>query len=121
MNQEIKEVNSVTALEMIRNGALLIDIRELEEIEMVAFDMEEQLFIPQSELTLRLREIPRDREVILGCHSGNRSGDVTLFLIEQEFENVYSLSGGIREWIELDLPVTWDNYEPKNAVQTHEI
>ncbi|GMT45421.1 MAG: hypothetical protein IEMM0006_1253 [bacterium] len=121
MHQEIKEVNPATAYERIQNGALLLDIRESEEIEMVAFDVEEQLFIPQSEFAFRFREVPPDREVIVGCRSGNRSRDVILFLIKEKYDNVYNLEGGIEEWIETDLPVKWDNYEAGSAIQIHKI
>jgi len=121
MSQEIKEVNPVAAYEKIQKGALLLDIRELVEIETVAFDMEEQMYIPQSEFAFRFQEIPRDREVILGCNSGSRSYDATLFLTDQKFDNIYNLKGGISEWIELNLPVTWDNYKTENNVQVHKI
>jgi len=79
MHQEIKEVHPVSAYAKIQKGALLLDIREEEEIEMMAFDVEEQLFIPHSEFDARFSEIPRDREVIVGCHSGNRSQSAILF------------------------------------------
>jgi len=110
MHQEIREVNPAVAYERIQKGALLLDIRETEEIEMLAFDVEEQIFIPQSEFTLRFREIPSDREIIVGCHSGNRSQDVTLFLTKKKYDKVYNLKGGIEEWLDLGLPVRWDDY-----------
>ena len=110
MVQEIREINAAAAYERIQKGALLLDIRETEEIEMLAFDVEEQIFIPQSEFAFRFSEILRDREVIVGCHSGNRSRDATLFLIKEKYDNVYNLKGGIEEWIERGLPVRWDDY-----------
>ncbi len=85
MHQEVKEVHPAVAYERIQKGALLLDIRESEEIEMMAFDVEEQIFIPQSEFDLRFGEIPRDREVIVGCHSGNRSQSAILFLLNIDF------------------------------------
>lgn len=121
MHQNIKKVNPAAAYERIQKGALLLDIREPEEIEMMAFDVEEQIFIPQSELGLRFREIPRDREVIVGCHSGNRSQSAILFLLKEKYDNVYNLDGGIEEWLELGLPVKWDNYEAGSAIQIHKI
>jgi len=108
MYQEIRDVNPAAAYERIQKGALLLDIREPVEIEMVAFDVEVQIFIPQSEFAFRFSEIPRDREVIVGCHSGNRSRDVIFFLLEEKYDNVYNLTGGIEEWIELGLPVKWE-------------
>ncbi len=121
MHQEIKEVNPAVAYAKIQKGVLLLDIRESEEIEMFAFDVEEQIFIPQSEFVFRFSEIPRNREVIIGYHSGNRSRDATLFLMKERYENVYNLKGGIRKWIELDLPVKWDNCKVESTIHIHKI
>ncbi len=121
MYQEIKEVYPSVAYERIQDGALLLDIREPEEIEMMAFDVEAQIFIPHSEFDSRFSEIPRDRDVIIGCHSGNRSLNATLFLIKEKYEHVYNLKGGISEWLELDLPVKWDNYKTESVAHVHEI
>lgn len=121
MFQEIKEVNSVTAYERMQNGALLLDIRESEEIEMLAFDVEDQIFIPQSEFAFRFKEIPPDREVIVGCCSGNRSRDIILFLMKEKYNNVYNLNGGIEEWLDHGLPVKWDNYKAESTIQINKI
>ncbi len=121
MHQEIREVNPVAAYERIQKGALLLDIREPVEIEMVAFDVEVQIFIPQSEFALRFSEIPRERDVIVGCHSGNRSRDVILFLLTEKYDNLYNLKGGIEEWMVLGLPVKWDNHKAKTAIQLHKV
>lgn len=104
----IKEVDAATAFEKIKNGAILMDVREPEEIELLAFDVENTLFIPLSEFGLRIDEIPRDKEVIVGCRSGSRSYQVTWFLTEQAFDNVINLKHGIMKWTELGLPVRID-------------
>ena len=109
MNHKVEEVHPALAFEKIQKGALLLDVREWEEIELFNFDLEEQLMIPLSELTERFKEIPGYREIIVGCHSGNRSMQVALFLKGQNFEKVFNLQGGIREWIQHNLPVQWDN------------
>jgi Rhodanese-related sulfurtransferase len=121
MNQEIKEVSVANAMERINNGALLIDVREWDEIEMVAYGVDGHLQIPQSEFSIRFNEIPRNREIIVGCHSGNRSRTITLFLMEQGFSNVHNLNGGIRDWMEQELPVTWDNTIVKKPQLSHAI
>jgi len=108
MNQEVKEVNAVTAHQMINKGALLVDIREWEEIEMIAFDMENRVMLPQSELANRFFELPADKEIIVGCHSGRRSLEVARFLMLQNFRAVYLLEGGIDAWQEQGFPVKWD-------------
>ncbi len=108
MDQEIMEVNVAVAHEKIKNGALLLDVRELDEIEMLAFDVESQILISVSELSIKHTELPTDREIIVGCHSGNRSLKMTRFLMDQNFNNVYNMKGGIRDWMGQGLPVKWE-------------
>jgi len=120
MNQEVKEVNPSVAYEKIQNGAILMDIREGEEIEMLAFDVEGQILIPQSEFANRFREIPTDKEIIVGCNSGSRSLNISRFLMEQEFDTIYNLKGGITDWLERGFPVKWDTYKTEKAVQANE-
>ncbi len=108
MEQKIMEVNVAAAHEKIKNGAVLLDVRELEEIEMLAFDVESQILIPVSELSMKHPELPTDREIIVGCHSGNRSLKMTRFLMDQNFNNVFNMKGGIRDWMEQGLPVRWE-------------
>jgi rhodanese-related sulfurtransferase len=101
----IKEVDAATAYEKIKNGAILMDVRELEEIEQVAFGVENILVMPVSEFGARLDEIPRDKEVIIGCRSGSRSFQVTWVLSEQNFDNVINLKNGIINWAQSGLPI----------------
>lgn len=61
--------------------------------------------IPMAEVASRLSEIPTDKEVIVTCRSGNRSGQVTDFLREQGFTNVHNMAGGIVAWEAAGLPV----------------
>lgn len=120
MNHNIEEIHPQLAFERIQNGALLLDIREWEEIEIFNFDVEEQLMIPISELAVRMKEIPMDREIIVGCNSGNRSMQVAFFLKGQNFEKVFNLQGGINGWIQMDLPVEWDNPKINRQVKKEE-
>ena len=116
----IEEINPVLAHEKLQQGALLLDIREWEEIEIFNFDVEEQLMIPMSEFGARFKEIPMDREIIVGCNSGNRSMQVAFFLKAQNFENVFNLRGGINGWIQQNLPVQWDNPKISRPVTREE-
>ena len=61
--------------------------------------------LPMSEIQSRLDEIPTDKEVIITCRSGNRSGQVTQFLEENGFDNVHNMQGGIVAWEEAGFPV----------------
>jgi phage shock protein E len=54
--------------------------------------------IPMSQVPDRLDEIPLDKEVIVTCRSGNRSGQITDYLRQIGFDNVHNMSGGIVAW-----------------------
>ncbi|MCP4166901.1 MAG: rhodanese-like domain-containing protein [Chloroflexi bacterium] len=103
-NKQSKQLFPDKAKVHIDAGALLIDVREPEEHAQAR--IRGSVLIPMSELRQRLREIPRDREVIFYCRSGNRSGQVVEYLSDQlGYENVINLAGGIIAWYRRDLPV----------------
>jgi rhodanese-related sulfurtransferase len=54
--------------------------------------------IPMNEVPNRLEEIPTDKNVIVTCRSGNRSGQVTEYLRQIGYDNVHNMSGGIIAW-----------------------
>ncbi len=83
--------------------ALLVDIRERDEF--MAVRVEDSLFIPMSQLGVRLDEIPKDRPVMLICASGSRSTGATAYLRQNGWEDVGSVAGGIDGWERLGLPV----------------
>lgn len=89
---------------MMEEGALLIDIRELREWETIRIPGAE--FKPLSEMQQWYEDLPRDRDVILQCRSGNRSAQATEALISQAgFDRVFNLTGGIIAWHSADFPV----------------
>ena len=77
-------------------GIVLLDVRERDERALVA--IEPSLHIPMGEVPSRLREIPRDRFVVVYCHVGVRSELVASFLDGEGFERVANLVGGIDAW-----------------------
>lgn len=90
--------------------ALLVDIRERDEF--MAVRVEGSLFIPMSQLGVRLDEIPKDRPVMLICASGSRSTSATAYLLQNGWEDVGSVAGGIDGWQRLGLPVKRGPVEP---------
>lgn len=81
----------------------LLDVREPDEY--AAGHIPGITLIPMGEVAARLSEIPTDREVIVTCRTGNRSGQVADFLREQGFSNVHNMEGGIVAWEEAGYPV----------------
>lgn len=79
-----------------REDVFLIDVREQWEYDEA--HIPGVTLIPMEEVANRLAEIPTDKEVIVTCRSGNRSGQITDFLREQGFDNVHNMDGGILAW-----------------------
>ena len=81
----------------------LIDVREQWEYD--EKHIPGVTLIPMNEVPNRLDEIPTDKEVILTCRSGNRSGQVTDYLRANGFDNVHNMEGGIVDWESAGYPV----------------
>lgn len=88
---------------MARDEVLVIDIREADEL--AAQHVPGMVHIPMSELQDRLDEVPDDREVVLFCRSGNRSGRVADVLTSLgDWGEVVNCEGGILAWAAAGLP-----------------
>jgi rhodanese-related sulfurtransferase len=85
-------------------GAVLIDVRE--PAEWLEGHAPEATLIPLGSLDGRLAEIPRDREVLLICRSGNRSGTAQRQLSQLGYARVLNVTGGMNAWTDAGLPVT---------------
>ena len=81
----------------------LLDVREQWEYDEA--HIPGVTLLPVGEVSNRLAEIPRDKEVIVTCRSGNRSGQVTDLLRQNGFDNVHNMTGGILDWQAAGYPV----------------
>ncbi|MBF6590385.1 MAG: MBL fold metallo-hydrolase [Ktedonobacterales bacterium] len=93
----------VTALTDRLEGALLVDVREPQEYG--EGHVPGAISIPQAELAARLAELPRDRPLLLICHSGARSLRAAQFLRQTGFEQVANVRGGTQAWKAAGRPV----------------
>jgi rhodanese-related sulfurtransferase len=84
-------------------GALLVDVRDPEEWQQG--HAPNAKLIPLGSLGNRLHEVPRDREVLLICRSGNRSGTAQRQLLRFGYERISNVSGGMNAWTGAGLPV----------------
>ena len=75
----------------------LIDVREPHEYDVSNLEGE---LIPAGDIPRNVDKISRDKQVILYCRSGRRSGDAINWLERNhKFDNLYNLKGGILEWV----------------------
>lgn len=74
----------------------LIDVREPHEYDICNLDGE---LIPMSDIPNNVDRISKDKQVVIHCRSGKRSGDMLLWLEKNHgFTNLYNLKGGILAW-----------------------
>ena len=92
------EIDVTTLKEHRETGQdhIVLDVREPGETAVHAFDG--ALEIPMHEIPQHLDKIPQDKTVVVLCHIGGRSMQVTGFLRQQGYENVTNLRGGIDAW-----------------------
>ncbi len=84
---------------------VLLDVREPFEFEMAR--IEGAHLIPLGELPARWRELDREKEIFVLCHSGLRSERAAEFLRGSGFARVANVAGGIDAWseeIDPDVP-----------------
>jgi sulfur-carrier protein adenylyltransferase/sulfurtransferase len=75
---------------------LLIDVRDPEEWQISR--IEGARLIPRAQLSEKVDELTRAREIVLYCRSGKRSALATQLLLDLGFSHVKSLAGGINAW-----------------------
>ncbi len=80
----------------------LLDVRQPEEFRLG--HIASAKLIPLGELSRRLREVPRDREVVCICASGHRSVPAANTLIAAGY-NASSMKNGMMAWQMARLPM----------------
>ncbi|MGA7922672.1 MAG: rhodanese-like domain-containing protein [Thermoplasmata archaeon] len=75
---------------------VLLDVRETDERATAL--IEPSLHIPMNSIPARFHELPRNREIVVYCHTGSRSAMVAAYLEGQGFSQLANLEGGIDAW-----------------------
>jgi hydroxyacylglutathione hydrolase len=103
--QPVPSISAPEARDWLREHAqaLVVDVREPSEY--VDGHVPGAVSIPQADLATRLGELPRDRELLVVCASGNRSLRAASFLRQLGFEQVTNLAGGTSGWREAGHPL----------------
>jgi rhodanese-related sulfurtransferase len=96
MDYEIS-VTEFKSLKDAGEGFTLLDVREPWEFQTAQIDGSKH--IPMGEIPARFnQELDPEQHIVVICHHGVRSMNVTAWLRQQGFEKVQSLRGGIDRW-----------------------
>jgi len=94
-------INAKQLLEMIKNKEpfVILDVRTREEMSIFGITWKDKLEIPMHELFKEenLNKLPKDKKIIVICHSGSRAIAVALALRALGFTNAYVFEGGFVE------------------------
>ena len=92
------EISASDAAALLReNKTRFIDVRE--PWEFGAASIAGSLLMPMGDVPARAhQELDPDEHLVVLCHHGQRSLNVTAWLRNQGFENTQSLRGGIDAW-----------------------
>jgi rhodanese-related sulfurtransferase len=102
-NPLARDISVSEAYNLYQNGAFVLDVRTQEEWN--EFHAPNTTLIPLDQLATRINEVPRDRQIVVVCRSGNRSQQGRDILLNAGFERVTSMTGGLNEWRVSGYPV----------------
>jgi rhodanese-related sulfurtransferase len=101
----VREICPTTTKAWVKNGALLVDVREKDEVSELSYDVPDIIHIPLSEFEDRFNEIPKDKDVVMVCKGGVRSLRAAGFLVKHGYSNVVNMKLGIARWVQKGFPV----------------
>ncbi|SFS13296.1 Rhodanese-related sulfurtransferase [Granulicella pectinivorans] len=96
LNPEITPKDAA-ALLASPNPPVLIDVREKWEFDTA--HIENALLMPMGDVPSRAhQDLDEDEPILVLCHHGARSLNVTMWLRQQGFSQAQSIAGGIESW-----------------------
>lgn len=92
------EIGPVELAQLLNNGSgpFLLDVREAMETQIS--NLPDSELIPLGQLPARIGELDPERETVIYCRSGARSGYAVELLRAAGFRKVKNLVGGINRW-----------------------
>lgn len=102
----VPEINVKDLAKKLEQGErfTLLDVREEWELRLARIDDERLLVLPMSVLARQLKDaFPEplrdpDAPMVVMCHHGIRSAQVTAWMLQNGWQNVFSLAGGIADY-----------------------
>lgn len=114
----INEICPTTTFKKLKEGIILVDVRERNEVEKLSFNVENLINIPMSEFEEKYQTLPKDKNIVLVCAIGQRSLLATGFLIKHGYDQnkVTNMKMGLTRWAEKGFPTNGNTSSiPKNS------
>ncbi len=97
------EISAAQAYQKFQQGAFFLDVRS--QVEWDQGHIAKSTLIPLDELQNRLSELPKDRDIVVVCHSGVRSKEGMTILRQAGFSRTACMTGGLIAWQAAGYPL----------------
>lgn len=94
---------AVKSLMEKNKNTYLLDVRTPQEYSQAK--LAGSVLIPIGEFERRIREVPKNKVIIVYCAVGSRSKPVADFLSQNGYKNVYNMTDGIVGWYRNGFPI----------------
>lgn len=94
---------------LCQQGAVILDVRKETMNKYKVFDVEKVIYCPYDQIQKNISLLPADTSLIVADAVGLYSKEVILILLNNGFENVANLAGGLVDWERDGLPIKTDN------------
>ena len=101
VSMSFKSISVADAAQSIKNGVLVIDVREQNEYDQA--HIENSVLVPLSTVSAeKINEInPQNKTILIHCHAGKRSKVAANIILSQGYTGeILELDEGISAWIE---------------------
>ena len=103
--ENISVNEAVTILDERPNDVLMLDVRTPEEFQQG--NVEGSKLLPLQVFAQKIQALDeyKDKEVLIICRSGSRSGVAASYLSKSGFSKVKNISGGLMSWYQSGYPI----------------
>ena len=101
------EISVAQAYEKLQQGAFFLDVRSQDEWTQT--HIAQSTLIPLGQLSSRLSEVPKDKDVVVICRSGVRSKEGMTILRSAGYTRAVCMTGGLLAWNAAGYPLDGAN------------
>ncbi len=103
---ETKKLSPTQAYEMASGDQemIIMDVRTPEEYESGHIEGAININLRSEDFQDKLKNLNKEKKYLVYCMGGHRSNRAQLLMDSLDFEQVFDLEGGFRQWSAADLP-----------------
>ncbi|MFC0179387.1 thiosulfate sulfurtransferase GlpE [Thorsellia kenyensis] len=93
---ELKQINTETARELLKEDAILFDIRDINSF--IHYHHPKAIHLTSENIQEQANLLEFDKTILIVCYHGISSQSVAQWFINEGFKDVYSVDGGMTAW-----------------------